>query len=69
MLTTPKSLRLQIAIIGRMNAGKSSVLNFLTGQEVSITAPVAGTTTDVVEKNQELHGVGPVTWIDTARIG
>lgn len=66
MLTTPKSLRLQIAIIGRMNAGKSSVLNFLTGQEVSITAPVAGTTTDVVEKNQELHGVGPVTWIDTA---
>ena len=66
MLTTPKSLRLQIAIIGRMNAGKSSVLNLLTGQEVSITAPVAGTTTDVVEKNQELHGVGPVTWIDTA---
>ena len=66
MSTTPKSLRLQIAIIGRMNAGKSSVLNLLTGQEISITAPVAGTTTDVVEKNQELHDVGPVTWIDTA---
>lgn len=66
MLTTPKSLRLHIAIIGRMNAGKSSVLNLLTGQETAIASPVAGTTTDVVEKNQELHELGPVMWIDTA---
>lgn len=66
MLTTPKSLRLHIAIIGRMNAGKSSVLNLLTGQETAIASSVAGTTTDVVEKNQELHELGPVMWIDTA---
>lgn len=66
---TQKSLRLQIVLVGRVNAGKSSVLNLLTGQDVSITSAVPGTTTDTVEKNQELHGIGPVTWIDTAGIG
>ena len=69
MQTTPKSLRLQIAIFGRVNAGKSSFLNLVTGQETAITSDVAGTTTDVVEKAQELLPIGPVLWLDTAGFG
>jgi len=63
--TTPKSLRLQIGIFGRTNVGKSSFLNMIAGQDVSITSPVAGTTTDVVEKVMELLPVGPVLFLDT----
>lgn len=66
---TPKSLRLHIALLGRVNAGKSSFLNLVTGQEVSITSAIAGTTTDVVEKTQELLPLGPVVWLDTAGYG
>lgn len=66
MNTTPKSLRMQIAIFGRTNVGKSSVLNMLAGQDVAITSPVPGTTTDVVEKSMELLPVGPVVFLDTA---
>ncbi|MEI8011840.1 MAG: [FeFe] hydrogenase H-cluster maturation GTPase HydF, partial [Candidatus Omnitrophota bacterium] len=66
MLITPKSLRLQIGLFGRVNAGKSSFLNMIAGQDVSITSPVAGTTTDVVEKTMELLPVGPVMFLDTA---
>ncbi len=66
MQNTPKSLRLHITIFGRTNAGKSSFLNLLTGQQTAITSPVAGTTTDVVEKAQELPPLGPVLWLDTA---
>lgn len=66
---TPKSLRLQIALLGRVNSGKSSFLNLVTGQDVSITSNIEGTTTDVVEKNQELLPIGPITWIDTAGFG
>ncbi|MBR1825353.1 MAG: [Alphaproteobacteria bacterium] len=66
MQNTPKSLRLQIALMGRVNAGKSSFLNLVTGQQTAIVSPVAGTTTDVVEKAQELQPFGPVLWIDTA---
>jgi [FeFe] hydrogenase H-cluster maturation GTPase HydF len=66
MNTTPKSLRLQIAIFGRTNVGKSSVLNMLAGQDVAITSPVPGTTTDVVEKSMELLPVGSVVFLDTA---
>lgn len=69
MQTTPKSLRLQIAIFGRVNAGKSSFLNLVTGQETAITSEIAGTTTDVVEKAQELLPLGPVLWLDTAGFG
>ena len=69
MQNTPKSLRLQIAIFGRVNAGKSSFLNLVTGQETAITSDVAGTTTDVVEKAQELLPIGPVLWLDTAGFG
>lgn len=69
MQTAPKSLRLQIAIFGRVNAGKSSFLNLVTGQETAITSEIAGTTTDVVEKAQELLPLGPVLWLDTAGFG
>ena len=69
MQNTPKSLRLQIAIFGRVNAGKSSFLNLVTGQKTSITSDIAGTTTDVVEKAQELLPLGPVLWLDTAGFG
>ncbi|MCF7855254.1 MAG: [FeFe] hydrogenase H-cluster maturation GTPase HydF [Candidatus Pacebacteria bacterium] len=66
MQTTPKSLRLHIALFGRRNVGKSSVLNALTRQSVSIVSDVAGTTTDPVEKPMELLPIGPVVFIDTA---
>ncbi len=66
MKKTPKSLRLQIGIFGRTNVGKSSFLNLVAGQDVAITSPVAGTTTDVVEKSMELLPIGPVVFLDTA---
>mgnify|MGYP002675074939 FL=1 len=69
MQQTPKGLRLQIALLGRVNAGKSSFLNLVTGQDISITSEIAGTTTDVVEKAQELLPIGPVLWLDTAGFG
>ena len=59
-------MRLQIAFFGRTNTGKSSLINLLAGQDVAITSPVAGTTTDTVEKAMELAPVGPVLFIDTA---
>ena len=65
---TPKGNRLHIAIFGRRNAGKSSLLNALTRQQVSIVSDVAGTTTDPVEKPMELLPLGPVLFIDTAGI-
>ena len=69
MQQTPKGLRLQIALFGRVNVGKSSFLNLVTGQDISITSNIAGTTTDVVEKAQELLPIGPVLWLDTAGLG
>ncbi len=66
MIGTPKSLRLQIALVGRVNSGKSSFLNLVSGQRVAITSSLRGTTTDVVEKAQELIPLGPVLWMDTA---
>ena len=66
MQSAPKALRLQIAVLGRVNAGKSSFVNLVTGQNTSITSEFAGTTTDVVEKAQELTPLGPVLWLDTA---
>lgn len=66
MNTAPRGSRLHIAVFGRRNAGKSSLLNALTGQQVSIVSPVAGTTTDPVEKAMELPPIGPVLLIDTA---
>ncbi len=66
MNKTPKSLRLQIGLFGRANVGKSSFLNLVAGQDVAITSPFAGTTTDVVEKSMELLPLGPVVFLDTA---
>lgn len=66
MLKTPKSLRLQIGLFGRTNVGKSTFLNYITNQDVSITSSVPGTTTDVVEKAMELLPIGPVLFLDTA---
>lgn len=68
MQTTPKSLRLQIGIFGRRNVGKSSLLNAITRQQVSIVSEFAGTTTDPVEKPMELLPLGSVLFIDTAGI-
>jgi [FeFe] hydrogenase H-cluster maturation GTPase HydF len=68
MQPTPKSLRLHIGIFGRRNAGKSSLLNALVRQDVSIVSEIAGTTTDPVEKPMELLPIGPVLFIDTAGI-
>ena len=64
--TAPRSERLHIAILGRRNAGKSSLINALTGQEIAVVSPVKGTTTDPVFKAMELLPLGPVVFIDTA---
>lgn len=68
MRNTAKSFRLHIGIFGRRNSGKSSLLNAITRQSVSIVSDVAGTTTDPVEKPMELLPIGPVLFIDTAGI-
>lgn len=63
---TPAAQRLHIALYGRRNGGKSSLINALTGQQVALVSPVAGTTADPVKKAMELHPIGPVLFIDTA---
>jgi [FeFe] hydrogenase H-cluster maturation GTPase HydF len=68
MQSTPRGQRLHIGLFGRRNVGKSSLLNALTRQNVSIVSDVAGTTTDPVEKPMELLPLGPVLFIDTAGI-
>ncbi|MCK4402045.1 [FeFe] hydrogenase H-cluster maturation GTPase HydF [bacterium] len=68
MKKAPKSLRLHIGLFGRTNVGKSSFLNLVANQDVAITSPVPGTTTDVVEKSMELLPLGPVVFLDTAGI-
>ena len=64
----PKGMRLHVGLFGRRNVGKSSLLNAITRQEVSIVSEHAGTTTDPVEKPMELLPLGPVLFIDTAGI-
>ncbi|MEG0797354.1 MAG: [FeFe] hydrogenase H-cluster maturation GTPase HydF [Acidaminococcaceae bacterium] len=63
--TTPASERLHIGIFGKRNAGKSSVINALTNQNIAIVSPIKGTTTDPVLKAMELLPLGPVMIIDT----
>ena len=62
----PAGMRLTVAIIGNRNAGKSTLLNRIVGQEVSIVSDEPGTTTDAVAKAYELIPVGPVSFYDTA---
>ncbi|WP_227016438.1 [FeFe] hydrogenase H-cluster maturation GTPase HydF [Sinanaerobacter chloroacetimidivorans] len=66
MNTTPMANRFTIGIFGRRNAGKSSLINALTGQSIAVTSQVPGTTTDPVYKAMELLPLGPVVFIDTA---
>ncbi len=68
MITTPKANRLHIGIFGKRNAGKSSLINSLVNQDISIVSEVAGTTTDPVEKTMEFLPLGPVVFIDTAGV-
>ncbi len=66
MQDTPRANRLHISFFGRTNSGKSTLLNNLAGQEISIVSDVAGTTTDPVYKAMELLPIGPVVLVDTA---
>lgn len=66
MNETPRANRLHIAVFGRRNAGKSSLINAITGQEVALVSDHPGTTTDPVYKAMELLPLGPVVFIDTA---
>ncbi|CCO07003.1 [FeFe] hydrogenase H-cluster maturation GTPase HydF [Desulforamulus hydrothermalis] len=68
MDSTPRGNRLHIAIFGRRNAGKSSLINALTNQDIAVVSHVPGTTTDPVYKAMEILPVGPVVIIDTAGI-
>ncbi len=63
--STPSSERIHIGIFGKRNAGKSSLINAMTGQDFAVVSDVPGTTTDPVSKAMELHPLGPVVIIDT----
>lgn len=69
MNETPRGNRLHIALFGRVNAGKSTLMNLLAGQDIALISPQPGTTTDLVEKAMELLPLGPVLLIDTAGLG
>ena len=64
--STPQSERLHIALFGRRNAGKSSLINALTGQQIALVSDMPGTTTDPVMKSMEILPLGPCVLIDTA---
>lgn len=68
MIETPRGNRVHIAIYGRANAGKSSLINKITNQSISLVSETRGTTTDPVYKAMELLPIGPVVFIDTAGI-
>lgn len=68
MQNTPKGMKVHIGIFGKRNVGKSSILNALVNQDISIVSDTAGTTTDPVEKSMELLPLGPVLFVDTAGI-
>ena len=62
---TPNASRLHIALFGRRNSGKSSLINALTGQDTALVSDTPGTTTDLVSKAMEIQGIGPCLFIDT----
>jgi len=64
--STPSANRIHIGFFGRRNSGKSSLINALTGQSISIVSNIPGTTTDLVSKSMEINGIGPCILIDTA---
>lgn len=66
MLKTPQSMRMTIAVFGRTNSGKSSLVNCILGEQISLVSPAGGTTTDPVSRSTELYPVGPCVFIDTA---
>ncbi len=68
MNDTPQSNRLHIGVFGRCNAGKSTLINMMTGQAVSLVSDVPGTTTDPVRKSMEILPLGPVLIVDTAGV-
>ena len=68
VLETTRGNRLHIGFFGRCNAGKSTLINTLTEQQISLVSPIAGTTTDPVSKGMELLPLGPVMIVDTAGI-
>ena len=62
---TPSANRLHVALFGRRNSGKSSLINALTGQDTALVSDIPGTTTDTVSKTMEIQGIGPCLFIDT----
>ena len=62
---TPSANRLHVALFGRRNSGKSSLINALTGQNTALVSDIPGTTTDTVSKAMEIQGIGPCLFIDT----
>ena len=65
LIHTPNANRLHIALFGKRNSGKSSLINALTGQDTALVSDTPGTTTDPVQKAMEIHGIGPCLFIDT----
>lgn len=65
LINTPNANRLHIALFGKRNSGKSSLINALTGQDIALVSDTPGTTTDPVSKAMEIHGIGPCLFIDT----
>lgn len=65
LVHTPNANRLHIALFGKRNSGKSSLINALTGQDTALVSDTPGTTTDPVQKTMEIHGIGPCLFIDT----
>lgn len=63
---TPRGSRIHISLFGKTNSGKSSIINALTGQNISLVSDFKGTTTDPVYKAMELLPLGPVVFVDTA---
>lgn len=66
---TPKGNRIHIGFFGRVNAGKSSLINSFAGQDISVVSDIEGTTTDIVYKSMEISPIGPCVLMDTAGLG